>query len=193
MRKKPSLKVSKKATFPLSTDKSILKDLKNEAQEQNISLNAKINDVLTNYVLWYRNAEDQESIVIPNKNFQFMLDHLDDKDLLKNIITNTLNLDAYFRSHSISYTLHSLIKYGCEGAGLGGGLFHGFSYYRDVEGYSCLLLEHNYGIKWSRILADSFSHMITSMLNYHTTVSVLPDSVTVRIVERNVEDIPEDI
>jgi hypothetical protein len=100
-------------------------------------------------------------------------------------MADTLNLDLFFRAKNIPFTLDNFIKYGFEGAGLHGGLFHVLSHYKDDYGQLCFLLEHNYGIKWSRILNTIFVHQIKSMLNYTTTSEILPSSVIIKIIKND--------
>jgi hypothetical protein len=141
---------------------------------------------LSQYVIWYRHTQQQGSIAIPNKNFQFMIDHIEETSLVEAFMANTLNLDLLFRTKNIPFTLDNFIKYGFEGAGLCGGLFHVFSHYKDDYGQLCFFLEHNYGIKWSRILNAIFGHQIKSVLNYTTTSEILPSSLIMKILEKNV-------
>jgi hypothetical protein len=64
VKKKSTIRNIKKITFPLSTQKSILEELRKESEYDATSLNAKINNILTDYVLWYRNVEQQDGVVI---------------------------------------------------------------------------------------------------------------------------------
>ena len=95
-----------------------------------------------------------------------MIDHIDETSLLEAFMADTLNLDLFFRTKNIPFTLDNFIKYAGEGTGLHGGIYQHFHYYKDSNGIMTLVYRHNYGIKWSRILSKGLSHQIKSMLNY---------------------------
>ena len=57
-----------------------------------------------------------------------------------------------------------MIKYALKGAGLDGGIYNHFYHYKDNEGFINLMMRHNFGLKWSRILSKGQSKLIESMI-----------------------------
>jgi hypothetical protein len=57
----------------------------------------------------------------------------------------------------------------------------------DNEGYPCLVFEHKFGIKWSRVIAESLSDLIQTILHYPTEKKEMPATVVIRVMEKNVE------
>ena len=51
-------KESKKLTVTFAIDEKILNELRNDAEFNGISLNSKINNILTKYVTFYKHAEE---------------------------------------------------------------------------------------------------------------------------------------
>jgi hypothetical protein len=67
-----------------------------------------------------------------------------------------------------------------------GGSYQGFSYFKDEEGHVNFVFRHNYGIKWSRVISTVYMQFLEKSLNIHSTSSILPSSVTIKTVERNI-------
>ena len=178
----------KKRNFPFSTEKDILENIKEEAENKNTSVNALINDVLTRYVTYYKHIERKGKVVIPNKSFQFMLDNVAEDALLESIIKNELDIYTLFTTKKIPLTFGNFITYALEGACIMGGFLHHYVIFKDDEGYTSLLLEHNYDIKWSRIIGKAFSHTLKRMFNYNTECTFQPHSVVIKIMEKRIMD-----
>lgn len=115
-------------------------------------------------------------MVLTNKNFRLFVDCIDEKTLLDSFNENSSDLiPTIFNQRNIPLTLDNIIEYCYKGIGLSAGTFHDFSYYEDKEDdHLCLLFRHNFGIKWSRVLADGIAYQIESTLGYH----VIPASVS---------------
>jgi hypothetical protein len=188
MYKKSSTLPEKKKNFPFSTEKDIIEHLTEEAQNKNLSVNALINDILTRYVTYYKHIERKCKVVIPNKSFQFMLDNIDEDTLFESITKNELDIEILFTTKKIPGTFENFIIYGLEGAGIMGGLLRHYVIYKDEQDFTNLLLEHNYDIKWSRIMGKAFSGTLQKMFQYNTDCTFLPNSVVIKIMEKHVID-----
>jgi hypothetical protein len=175
-------------TITLAIDSQVLEEIRTDAErEGNQSINSKINCILAKHVCCYRYAEQQKSIIIPSKNFKYLVDNFDEDKLLeqyKSIILEIVPADLLERKTPL--TLENWIKIVCEGMLLNGGSFHKFSHYHDNEGYLNLTFRHDHGIRWSRIIACVFTQQMESLLGLHTTVTILSDIIVIKVLERNI-------
>lgn len=73
--------ISKKITINLSFGSEILGIIREEAKQKNVSLNQKINSILTDYVYFYKRAEEFESVTFPKDYFELVLDIIDERKL----------------------------------------------------------------------------------------------------------------
>jgi uncharacterized protein (DUF4415 family) len=183
----PQRQQQQKTTVSVSIDSNMLDEIKAEAESKHVSLNATINRILSKHAIFYRHAEEQQSMVLTNKNFRLFVDCIDEKILLDTFNENSCDLiPTIFNQRNIPLTLDNIIEYCYKGIGLFAGTFHDFSYYKDKEDdHLCLLFRHNFGIKWSRVLAAGIAYQIESTLGYHVIpVSILISSVLLKIVEK---------
>jgi hypothetical protein len=176
----------KRRNFPFSTEKEILKHLKEESQDKHISSNALINNILTRYVTYYKYIEKKGKVVIPNKNFQFMLNNVEENALLESIKKNELEIYTLFVTKRIPFTFGNFIKYALDGAGIMGGLLHHYDIYKDEQDYNNLLLEHNYDVKWSKIIGNAYSSILKEMFHYNTQCDFYDHSVVIKILEKHI-------
>lgn len=153
-----------------------------------MSVNALINSILKRYVTYYKHIERKGKVVIPNKSFQFMLNNIEEDMILESIKKNELDILTLFVSKRIPITFDNFIVYALEGAGLMGGFLHHYAVYKDEQGYTSMLLEHNYDVKWSRIVGNAYSDVLKKMFHYNTQCAFFPDSVIIRILEKHVLD-----
>ena len=71
----------KKTTVNLFIDKNIINEIRKEADNKGISLNSRLNNILTDYVWFYKRAEEFQSVTFPKEYFQFVLDNIDEQKL----------------------------------------------------------------------------------------------------------------
>ena len=179
---------TKRQNFPFSTEKEILNQLKGEAQDKDLSPNALINKVLTRYVTYYKYIERKGKVVVPNKSFQFILNNIDEDILFESIKKNELDFHALFVFRRIPITFENFVKYALDGSGLMGGLLYHYTFYKDEQGYDNMLLEHNYDIKWSRIIGRAFSELLREMFDCNTVCTNHDHRVIIKILEKHVID-----
>jgi hypothetical protein len=177
---------SNRDTITLAIDSHILKQIKRDAKSNGQSVNAAINNILTKYVLFYRYTEQQKGHVLTNKSFQLIVDRMEEDVLLNDFESNSMDLiPSILIEQNIPITMENLIRYCFEFIGINAGLWHSFSFYKDDEGYTCLLFRHNYGIKWSKVLNEGLSNLLDAQFQYHTKPTLLPSSVLLKIIEKN--------
>lgn len=146
---------SRKETVSLAIDARVLQELKKEASSQNLSLNAKINSVLSKHVDFYKINADLGGITWDYKAFLSLLDLVEDESKVVDILWNEggPSIMSYFNHNNIGMIKENIIKHLCERIGIWTGHYSFFNHYTDSEGYTCLVFDHKFGIKWSRILA----------------------------------------
>ena len=177
---------SKKVTVTFAIDEKILNELRNDAEFNGISLNSKVNSILTKYVTFYKHAEEMGCSIWPPSLFSALLELIDESKLVE-VITNT-GTDAvlsFFKHNNIPINKETLIKYGNQGIALWTGQYAFFSHYVDNEGYTCLVMDHKLGIRWSRILANMHIRFIEKLLQLPAkTITITSTTVVLRILDR---------
>jgi hypothetical protein len=177
---------SKKVTVTFAIDEKIISELRNDAELNGISLNSKINNILTKYAIFYKHAEEIGCSIWPPSLFSAFLELLDESKVVE-VITNT-GTDAvlsFFKHNNIPLNKETLIKYGYHGIALWAGQYAFFSHYVDNEGYTCLVMDHKSGIRWSRILANMHITFIENLLQLPAkTITITSTTVVLRILDR---------
>jgi hypothetical protein len=172
----------KRTTITLSIKQKVLDELKEEADKEQTSLSAKVNKILSKHIVAYRFAQDMNSVLVTQKTFGLIVDQIEEDLLLEDFTTNALDLiPTIFLSKNIAFTLDNIIKYALIGGGLEGGIYNHFHHYKDNEGFTNIVLRHNLGLKWSRILSKGQCNLIEKMLGCQTTSIILPSSVTIKV------------
>lgn len=180
----------KKTTITLALNDNFLNAIKKDAENEGISINAKLNSVLQRYAFCYRYFEKDRVVIIPSKTAQLIFDNVEEQKLLhycKLIVHSPASSKSI--SHNIPVTLQNWLEHFCNGLMLYTGMIEAFARYLDDDGYLCLSYTHDYGLKWSRILGSVLSEFIEGKLSYHTSCSILPNKLVIKILERNIEDI----
>jgi hypothetical protein len=176
-------KNKKKTTITFAIDDEVLQELRNDAEKEGgHSLNSKINNILLKHVSFYRFLEQQQSIVIPNKNFKFILDNIDEKKLLeefKSVVFDMIPSDLLELRAKLS--IENWIKYVCESTLLYAGAFQKFNYHIDEENRLHLIFRHSHGIKWSRILSSVFTQQMESLLGLNCELVVIVVIIIVKV------------
>jgi hypothetical protein len=177
---------SKRTTITLALDNGIVKELRKQAELDRSSLNSKVNSVLEKYVGFYKHAELLDSVVIPQKQFQAMLDLMDETELTKILKADgSAAVLSILNFLGIPHTLDNMIEYCFSRVIRWSGAYNSFNYYVNKQGHTCLVFEHKFGIKWSRIMAEAHSSTIEAVLQYPTEKRVMPSTVVIRVMERD--------
>ena|GEM_PF-5800883 len=165
-------------TLTLRTDEQVFKALAQEAEARKVTVNAFVNQILTNHVDWGRHTSKYGSVEIPVEGFAGLLDLLDDERV------------ASFGREAAQRRWKSLIS-----------IWHGDTSPESVLKFVIFWLEntgqakittvdeaphhrvigfHHLGMKGSIL----FKHQIETMFEYahkKVTVSILPDQFSFRI------------
>jgi hypothetical protein len=170
---------TKKTAFGLAIDNYVLKEIRKESEAKGLSINAKINAILTKHVDYDRHTESLRCIHISNKRFKSLLDNIDEVNLLEGFKADMTDIvpTAHIEQNTPA-TLDGLIKYFFQNIGLNAGLYQNFSYFKGKDDRLYFAFKHDFGIKWSRVLSAGFIHLIENTLKYHARCAkILPSSV----------------
>jgi hypothetical protein len=180
-------KSDKKTTITFAIDDRILKIIRDDADSHKISVNAKINDILLRYALCYRYSEAGGGIIFPPAAMELLLNTFEE-DILARLYSSVIDdlVPSMLLENRLALSLKNWVDYVFKGMLLFGGSYQGFSYFKDEEGHVNFVFRHQYGIKWSRIISTVYMEFLEKSLNIHTTSSILPSSVTIKTVERNI-------
>jgi hypothetical protein len=179
---------AKRTTVNLFVDSNVLEDIRKDAQNDGVSLNARINDILTSYSLLYKYNKEQEAVFITGKSQRFFLDNIDENKFINHYIEVTADLaTSMLLERNVPFTLDNVVKYLIEGVAKYSGSFKKFTLFKDEEGYTCLLFRHNYGDKWSRILGTGMCHLLEYILKCHTNLLLLSNSALIKILEKDIK------
>ena len=108
-----------KINVTFAIDKPVYEELKQEADAQNTSLNAKVNHIMDMYIKFYRIAARFESKTIPHQQFGAMLELMEERGLIKILIDiGNHDIMSSFHQNEIPFTIDSLIKNCFEGVAL---------------------------------------------------------------------------
>lgn len=116
MSKQNTPRQPKKTTVNLFVESNILEAIRKEAQQKGISLNSRINSILTKYIQLYKRGEEIDDIcIVPKKYFQFIVDYVD-VDLNATKVADVLLvwIPVLFNDLNIPFTLENFIKYAIE-------------------------------------------------------------------------------
>jgi len=172
----------KKTTITLSLKQEIIDELKEEANREQTSLSAKVSKILSKHIVTYRFSQDIKSVFITQKTFSLIVEEIQEDLLLDDFTNNALDfIPTVFHAKNIPFTIDNIIKYALIGAGLDGGIYDHFQHYKDSKGFTILIMRHNFGLKWSRILSRGQTDLIENMLGCHTSSTILPSSVIIKV------------
>jgi hypothetical protein len=178
-------KSSKKTTVHLFLDRNIVQELRSEAEVNGVSLNSNINSILTNYVTFYRRVKELQGVLITGNDFRFFLENTDEEKMLNNFKTNLTDLiPASLKQRRIPVTLNNLIEVEYSQMAINAGIIYRFTRYYNEEGLLCLMFQHHFGIKWSRMLAKGYTHQIETLIGIPTKAEFSASSVEITIIDR---------
>jgi len=157
---------------------SVRHELNKEARRQHINLNALANRILTKYVDFDRMVEHERSIVLDRRIFLPMIEAASREDLenLGKKLGPRL-VKQTFEFFDIEPTVESLVSRYFEPMSAYSG-----RYQANVVGSGPdlkLILEHDYGIKWSTFLAEYTKGVVKSLLGTEPKIELDDDLVKI--------------
>jgi hypothetical protein len=178
-------KERKKTNVTVSVDTPLINEIKKEAESLNTSLNSRLNIILTEYVMFYRHVSNAKSVILPKALHMKLLEKLDENDLVDALTREGAGgAFSLLKHHNIPLNKENYVRYIIEMISRITGQFNFCSHYVDSEGYLTIVMDHIYGEKWSRILGKVHSNLIEKYLNIPTQVTYLPDTVTIKLLNK---------
>jgi predicted DNA binding CopG/RHH family protein len=177
---------NKKTTITLALDEKILHEIKRESESQGLSVNSKINSILSKHVNFFRYASEVQCLTVTHKMWIEILEVLDEELFIK-LFENEAepSMIALLTLNNIAITKENLIRYVYSTLALWSGMYTYFSYYNDVNGNTVLVFNHRYGLKWSRILSAVFSNTFQRNLGYQTKGEINQNIVKLTLIENH--------
>ena len=178
---------NKKTTITFAIDNRILNIIRDDANSHKISINAKINEILLRYALCYRYTEAGGGVIFPPAFMELLLNTFEEDTLVRlySAVIDDL-APSMLLENRLALNLKNWIEHVFQGQLFFGGSYQGFSYFKDEEGHVNFVFRHKYGIKWSHVLSTVYMEFLDKAMNIHTSSSILPSSVTIKTVERNI-------
>jgi hypothetical protein len=78
-KKKDSRQQPRRVTVNLFIEEGIVNSLRQDAQDKRVSLNARINEILSKYINFYKRAEEYGSAVIVSTQFAVFIELMDEE------------------------------------------------------------------------------------------------------------------
>lgn len=172
----------KKTAITLAINQDVLNNVKEEADSEKTSLSSKVSDILLRHIVTYRFSRDMKSIFISEKTFRLIIDKIDEDLLLDDFTNNALDfIPTLFYAKNISFTIDNIIRYALTGAGLHGGIYNHFHHHKDSQGFTILVMRHNFGLKWSKVLSKGLTKLLHDTLGCISSSIILPSSIIIKV------------
>lgn len=123
-------------------------------------------------------------MTIPQNMYAKIIDGSDEikfQEMVNHSISEMLH--SLFIRNNIPTTTENLIKHGFQKVSLWSGIYDNFHHHK-ANRETVLVFEHNFGPKWSKILANSLFDLINSVTDAKVSCEVLPNIVRVRLTEK---------
>ena len=149
-----------------------------EAKRQGINLNALANRVLTKYIVFDRIVEHEHSVVLDRRIFTPIIDKISRDDLEDmGMRLGPRLVKQTFEFFDIEPTVESLVSRYFEPMGTYSG-----RYQSNLVGSGPdlkLIMEHDYGSKWSAFLAEYVKGIVKSVLGTEPRIELADDLIKV--------------
>lgn len=176
---------SQRTTVNLFIDNAVVNELKLEAETKGMSLNSHVNSVLSNYVSFYRRAKDLHGVFMTGNDFRKVLENLDEGIMAEQFKSNLTDLiPAALTERKILLTLQNLMEFEYKQMAVNAGIIYKFTSYHNEDGLLCLLFQHHFGIKWSRILSKGYAYQIETLFGMPTKSTLTHGNVKITILHR---------
>jgi hypothetical protein len=184
--KAPFAKSNKKSNITLAIDTEIQSMLKNIAEGEGLSINSKINSILWKYITFYKYVEQDSSLIVPSRSVHFFIENIDEDKWIDEYSSMLQEIvPFFFLELKAAQTLENTLKVVFDRLLAFGGSYKGYSCHVDKNGNMNLVFQHEYGVKWSRILSAVYTRFIQRTLNHHAYPLNLAETwFAIRLSER---------
>ncbi|HKU49081.1 MAG TPA: hypothetical protein VJP79_03945 [Nitrososphaera sp.] len=177
----------RKVTITLALEHTIIGEVRKEAADLKQSVNTRINHILRKHVRFYRMTESHCAAVMHPALVQFIIDEIDESKFIEHWNSHGIKMvQGYFNMKGLPFTFDNFVDHYLGELAVDSGVVRAVRRYVDEQdSRKCLFLLHAYNAKWSRIIGSVYSHQIEDLLDVHTMISVLPDGVEIKLVEKD--------
>ncbi len=174
-------KQSTKSNITLSMDNDILGTIKSESEGLGISLNSKISSILEDYVLFGKYFADSKPVVMAPEVFSFMIENIDEKKHLElwKFVLQEVNT-RIFAMHNIPLTFENVVNHALNEIGIRVGVWSNCKT-NQIEDATSIIIRHDFGPKWSRIVSEALSFFIRDKFNKTVHPEILPDTIKLTV------------
>lgn len=181
-RMRGKLKNNARANLTIAIPNDILDQLKNISESRGQSVNTKTNQILAKYLQFYLHVEEKHGIILPHEIWKEIVILVDEKKLTEMLqrfgVETAVTL---FDHYNIPVTLDNVIKYCFETMMMWSGSCHRISLHKESSGNFILVLEHDFGIKWSKALGDASVSLIKEFVGLSAEYTARSATVTIKV------------
>jgi len=148
-----------------------MKQLRFDAESENISVNQKVNNVLMRWLFCYRAIGMSGGTVIPVETWKHVINEMNEESLQESLDSGGHIVAAILAQNDIPLTPENLVEHVFYKTSLYAGNYSHFHHYTDHSGNLCLSFEHSFGLKWSKLLGKSICRFFNSQWNLVTDLT----------------------
>lgn len=179
------MKGHSKSSITLALDKIILEEIRKDADIQGLSVNAKINSVLSDYVMFDRYYHEKGAVILEPRIFEFLLEAVDESRFLEMWrLVNSEIVPSIFMRYNIPYTVDNVVKYAFDKIGTRVGILSSVAHFKESDRHK-IVIEHKFGMKWSRILATAYTERLEKLTKSRVACNILPNAILFEFRDEN--------
>ena len=175
-------KFSSKVNITISVDGQVADEIRQYAEKQKLSTNSLLNKVLKDYVMFGKYFQDHIPVVISPVVFSYLVGEVDEQVWVKSWEIALMQVTPeVFAMHNLEPTMDNLVRYLLGDIGPRVGIFDKLTLDESEPKSYKLVMVHKYGMKWSKVLATSFSNMFAKAFQVKVTTQVSKDALMIKI------------
>ena len=168
------------AAKSIRIDQVLLDILEKKAEEENLSTNAFIENILLRYAKHYRYLEDYPVITLSQSMFHSIINEIPEENIEKlGMAQGKKGPRGYLLMRGLTPTLDSVIKVLEENYARGSSWFE--LHRHETNGNKILHCTHRNGLRWSKFLASYLTAMFEEILDIEVRVDITESYITIRI------------
>jgi len=177
----------KKTTITFSLDKNLIDEIESEASSQGISVNARLNNILTQFFNFQKIVQEYGEQIVPKKSFQFYIDMIDEEDHVKHLEESIYEIiRVLIYQQNLPLTIKNIIDVFLKNGAITSGAFNSVQNLTDHNGNLIILVKHSYNLKWSRCCSKTLKNLFFNLFNFNVEYEVFSNSFILKFLERNI-------
>ncbi|AIC14932.1 hypothetical protein [Nitrososphaera viennensis] len=168
------------ASITFRFPKSVLEELKEEADHKNISINALLNQIAASHIEWHARATKAGFITVRRVLLKRIFDNLTEEEIDKLAKTSAQEMKDVCLLMVRKHTQRSALEFMERWVRTSD-----FGYRHLVEdSLHTYIIQHDMGYKWSYYLSKLFSYVAEEVALFRPEISVGKDMVVLKIREK---------